>query len=174
LIVGAVVLAAGNSEEVGKYFSQFNGKTMIEGILDTLDAASIDERIIVLGGEIDKVVEVIRPKLGKFKIALNLTPELGDVSSFQTGLIVIQNVDAAFLVLGDAPIDSAQLVSMVNEMEQNTKALIISPIYNGKKGNLILFRKDLFGEIMSVASNQTIEDIINAHADKSVTVEASL
>jgi molybdenum cofactor cytidylyltransferase len=171
LIVGAVVLAAGNSEDVGKYFLQFNGKTVIEGILDTLEAASIDERIIVLGGEIDKVVEAIRTKLGKFKIALNLTPELGDVSSFQTGLIVIQNVDAAFLVLGDAPIDSAQLAEMITEMEQNTKALIVSPRYNGKKRNLILFRKDLFSEIMSFASDQTINDIINAHADKSVTVE---
>jgi molybdenum cofactor cytidylyltransferase len=172
LIVGSVVLAAGNNENVEKFLSQLNGKTVIERVLDSLETAPITEMIIVLGGEIDKVVEAIRPKLGKFKIALNLTPELGDVSSFQTGLIVIQNVDAAFLVLGDTLIDSAQFVSMIKVMEQKADALIISLVNKDKKGNLLLFRKDLFAEILSLASDQTIDKIINAHTDRLLTIEA--
>jgi molybdenum cofactor cytidylyltransferase len=172
LIVGSVVLAAGNTEYVEKYLSQLNGKTVIERVLDSVEAAPITEMIIVLGGEIDKVVEAIRPKLGKFKIALNLTPELGDVSSFQTGLIVIQNVETAFLVLGDTLIDSAQFASMIKVMEQKADALIISLVNKGKKGNLLLFRKDLFAEILSLASDQTIDDIINAHTDRLLTIEA--
>jgi len=173
LIVGAVVLATGNSENVQKYLLQFNGKTVIEGVLDTLEAAPIEERIIVLGGDIDEVVAVIRPKLGKFKIALNLTPELGIVSSFQTGLIVIQDVEAAFLVVCEEPIfDVEQFAAMIKVMEQNAEALIVSLVHDGKKGNLLLFRKALFSEILSVASDQTIDDIINSHADKLITVEA--
>jgi molybdenum cofactor cytidylyltransferase len=172
LIIGSVVLAAGNTENVEKYLSQLNGKTVIERLLDSLEAAPITEMIIVLGGEIDKVVEAIRPKLGKFKIALNLTPELGDVSSFQTGLIVIQNVEAALLVLGDTLIDSAQIASMIKVMEQKSDTLIIRLVNKGKKGNLLLFRKDLFAEILSLASDQTIYDIINAHIDRLFTIEA--
>jgi CTP:molybdopterin cytidylyltransferase MocA len=172
LIVGSVVLAAGNTENVDKFLSQLNGKTVIESVLDSLEAAPITEMIIVLGGEIDKVVEAIRPKLGKFKIALNLTPELGDVSSFQTGLIVIQNVDAAFLVFGDTLIDSAQFAAMIKVMEQKADAFIVSLINHRKKGTLLLFRKDLFAEILSLTSDQTIDDIINAHTDRLLTIEA--
>ncbi len=172
MIVGSVVLAVGNSENIEKYLSQSDGKTVIERVLDSLEGAPIDEQIIVLGGEIDKVVEVIRPKLGKFKIALNLTPELGDISSFQTGLIVIQNVEAAFLVPGENVIDSAQFSAMIKVMEQKADAFIVSSVDKGKRGKVLLFRKDLFAEILSIASNQTVDDIINAHTDKLFTVEA--
>ena len=168
------MLAAGKSAmEQNKLLVPFEGKTVIEGILEALEAAGINEQIVVLGGNIELVVDAIRPKLGKTKIALNLTPELGEASSFQTGLIVIQNLDAAFLVLGDQPIpDPNLLTTMVKTMEQNTEALIVSPIHNGKKGHPLLFRRELFAEILSLTGNQTIHDIVNDHLDRLVTVEA--
>jgi CTP:molybdopterin cytidylyltransferase MocA len=172
LIIGAVVLAAGNSENIRKYLLQVNGKTVIESVLDSLETVSMTERIIVLGGEIDEVAQAIKPKLGKFKIALNLTPELGVVSSFQTGLIVIQNVDAAFLVLGDEPIfDSAQFVEMIKVMESNDQALIVSTVHEGKKGDLLLFRKALFSEILSLTGDHTLLDVLKAHDGTLLTVE---
>jgi CTP:molybdopterin cytidylyltransferase MocA len=174
LIVGAVVLAAWDSENVRNYLLQFSGKTVIEGVLNALEAAPIAERIIVLGGEIDEVIEAIRPKLGKFEIALNLTPELGVVSSFKTGLNVIQNVEAAFLVLGDESIfDPAHFMEMIRVMERNSEVLIVRLVQDGKKGNLLLFRKALFSEILSLTTEQTILDVLKAHDDKLVNVEVS-
>ena len=94
LKVGAVVLATGKIQLLLK---PFQGKTTIISILEAFETAGINLQIVVLGSNIEPIVDAIRPKLDKTKIALNLTPEPDEASSFQAGLIVIQNLDAAFL-----------------------------------------------------------------------------
>jgi molybdenum cofactor cytidylyltransferase len=173
--VGAVVLAAGKSLRMGrnKLLLPLKDKTVIENILDSLEAASVREQIVVLGTEPQEVVETIKPRLSKVKIALNLSPELGMASSFKTGLIMINNVDAAFLVLGDqAILDPNLLTKMVKTMEDNPEELIVSPIHNGKKGHPLLFHRKLFGEILSLKDTQTLREVIHGHEDRLVTVEA--
>jgi molybdenum cofactor cytidylyltransferase len=173
--IGAVVLAAGKSERMGqnKQLLRLNGKTLLEGILDALSDAGINEQILVLGNDMVEVIDAIRPKLGKIKIALNVAPERGMASSVQTGIIVLSNVDAVFIAVGDQPIfNSGLLKRMVETLEINSETLIVSPIYNGKKGHPLLFRKSLLGELLGLRNNQTIRDVVHAHADKLVTVEA--
>lgn len=175
MIVGAVVLAAGKSERMGqnKLLLPLNGKPLIENVLNALSAADVAEQVIVLGHKLEEIVEVIKPRLGRVKIALNVDYEKGMVSSFQTGLIVLSKVDAAFLILSDQPIlDSALLKTMIQKMEKNEGTLIVNPIHNGKKGHPLLFRRQLFGEIMMLNETQTIRDVVHAHTDKLVTVEA--
>ena len=173
--IGAIVLADHKSELMKrqKQLIRLNGKTLLEIILDSLSDAGINDQVIVLGDNMADVIEVIRPKLGKIKIALNIAPEKGMASSVQTGIIVLSNIDAILIGLADQPIlDSELLKKMVGAMENNPDALIVSPIYDGKKGHPQLFRKNLLGELMSLKDNQTIQDIIHVHSDKLVTVEA--
>jgi molybdenum cofactor cytidylyltransferase len=163
LNVGAVVLATGKSDQL---LLPFQGKTTIASILDALETAGINVQIVVLGGNIEPIVDAIRPKLDKIKISLNLAPEQDTESSFQAGLIVIQSVDAAFLVSGDQPIhDPTLLTTMVKELEQNAEALIVSPIHNGERVYPLLFRREFFAEILSLTGNQIIHDIVNNHLD---------
>jgi len=170
LNVGAVVLAACKSEQL---LLPFRGKTTIVSILEALETAGISVQIVVLGGNFEPVVDAIRPKLGKTRIALNLAPEQDTISSFQAGLVVIQNLDAAFLVSGDQPIfDPNLLTTMVKTLEQNTETLIVSPIYNGERGHPLLFRRELFAEILSLTDNHTIDDIVNNHLRELITVKA--
>ena len=175
MIVGAVILAAGKSERMkqNKLLLILNNKTLIETVLDALSAAEINEQVVVLGYKLEEIVEVIKPRLGKVKIALNVDYEKGMTSSFQTGLIVISNVDAVFLVLGDQLVlDPNLLKKMVGIMETNPDAFIVCPMYKGKKGHPLLFRRHLFGEIKSLREDQTIRDVVHAHTDKLMTVEA--
>jgi molybdenum cofactor cytidylyltransferase len=174
LKVGAVILAAGKSEGMGQSrpLRDADGKTIIIDILDALDTSGVSVQVVVLGNNIDAVVEAIRPKLDKVKIALNLTPELGITSSFQTGLVVISGVDAAFLVPNDEAILKPKLiVTMIKKMEDTPGAIIVSPIQNGERGYPLLFRRDVFGEILSLQSLQHIKEILDAHIDKLATVE---
>ncbi len=175
--VGAVILAAGKSECMGqnKLLLRLNEKTIIETNLDALAAAGVNEQIVVLGFEPDEVIEAIRPRLGKVKIALDLAYEEGMTSSVQTGFIVLSNVDAAFLIQGDHPIlDPNLIIEMTKLMEDNKdEPLIVSPIHRGRKGNPLLFSKKLFGELLSLKTSQTIYDVVNAHIDKLLTFEAA-
>ena len=176
MIVGAVVLAAGKSERMGqnKLLLRLNGKTILENVLDTLTAANINEQVVVLGHKLEEIVEVIKPRLGKVKIALNVDYEKGMTSSFQTGLTVISNLDAVFLILGDQPmLDPKILTEMIQKMENSVGALIVSPIHNGKKGYPLLFSNQLFGEILTLKVDKTIRDIVHSHAGQLLLVDAS-
>ena len=150
-----------------------NGKPLIENVLDAVDAAGIQQQIVVLGTDLEQVAQLLRPKLGKVKIALNLAPDADMTSSFQTGLVVISNVEAAFLVLGDQPcIDPAFLKIMVQTMENNVDTLIVSPIHEGQRGHPLLFRRKLFAEILSLQPPLTIRDVVHAHVEGLVALEA--
>ncbi len=169
LNIGAVILAAGNSKDVEPMILPCNGKTALDGVIDSLEAANVKERVIVLGGEIDSVVDAIRPKLGKVKIALNVTPELGETSSFQTGLIVLQNLDAVLLVSGSERfVNPLTFASMIQALERNPTALIVSA--SVQTGNLALFRSPLFSEILSLNSSESVANFIQTHTEVLVTI----
>ena len=176
MFVGAVVLAAGKSERMGqnKLFLSLNGKTLLDGILDAVTAAGIVEQVIVLGHEAEVVIEAIKPRLQTLKIAVNEDYEQGMTSSFQKGLQMISNVDAAFLVLGDEPIlDPNVLKAMVQQMENSHgKALIVCPIHKGKKGHPLLFDRHCLQKYVNLKSPQTIRDIVHRHANSLLTIEA--
>ena len=176
MITGAVVLAAGKSERMGqsKLFLPFNGKTLIDSVLDAVSAAGVVEQVIVLGHKPELVIEAMKPRQRTLKIAVNEDYEQGMASSFQRGLQALAYVDAAFLVLGDEPLfDPNLLKTMVQLMEKSQgKALIVSPIHRGKKGHPLLFHRQLFTEILNLKSPQTIRDVVHRHADRLLTVEA--
>lgn len=175
MIIGAVVLASEKqkSTEQNRALQFLNGKTAIEKVLDTLETAQINPQVAVLGVDLEEVIAAIRSKLGKVKIALNLAPTRGNTPSFQTGLIVISNVEAAFMVLGDQPLDAAVLKALAKALEDNPEALIAQPIKEGKEGYPLLFRQPLFAQILGLLSTQTIEDVVNMHKDDVVKVDAS-
>jgi molybdenum cofactor cytidylyltransferase len=151
-----------------------NGRTLIDNILDALAEAGIDEQVVVLGYKPTELLETLGQRIEKVKVAINMDFELGMSSSFQKGLQHLKNVDAAFLVLGDEPIfDPKILLSLIEQMEQRRgKALIATPIFNGKKGHPLLFHSQLFAEILDLKSSQTIRDVVHSHADKLVKIDA--
>ncbi|MFH0897341.1 MAG: NTP transferase domain-containing protein, partial [Candidatus Bathyarchaeota archaeon] len=81
--------------------------------------------------------------------------------------------DAVLLVLGDQLIQGPKLINaMIKKMEENRgKALIVSPIYKGKKGHPILFSKELFDEIRGLKENEVIRDIIHKYGDMHQCIE---
>jgi len=175
MIVGAVVLAAGKSERMGqnKLLMSLNGKTLIDGIMDALTAAGVGKQVIVVGHDPGRMIEALKPKLQNACVVVNEDYEKGMASSFQRGLQELLFADAAFLILGDQPIlDPEFLRLMIRAMERNDNALIISPIHRGKKGHPLLFRKDLFHEMLSMKSHQTLRDVVHGCTDRVFEVGA--
>lgn len=167
--VTSVLLAAGKSERMGqnKLLLDLHGKKVIDHILDALQHSHVNEIVIVVGNKPEEIVDAVKSRENRARIVFNERFEEGMTSSFKAALKHIKNVDAALLVLGDQLIlDSVFINAMINEMEANLgKALIVSPIHNGKKGHPLLFSKELFNEILALKDNEVVRDVIHRHYD---------
>ena len=156
----AVVLAAGRSSRMGfnKLLLPFNGKTVLETTLDALKGVST----VVVTGHNPSELEAT---LAKYPVKVTHNPlyDEGMVTSFQAGLRLVDS-DSVFLVLGDQVGLTKNLLStMAQVMVDDEDALIVSPRYGERRGHPVLFRRKLFGEIMSLGPGESLRDVVERH-----------
>jgi molybdenum cofactor cytidylyltransferase len=131
----------------------------------------VEEVIIVLGHH----PEALKPLAEALSVdtVINIDYDRGMTSSFQLGLSKLRS-DTVFLVLGDQIGITSQLMKkMIYLMEKDSDALIISPVYKGKKGHPVLFRKPLLPEILDLDLSETIKDLVDTYEDAHRFVEGS-
>lgn len=169
-MVGAVILAAGESQRMGepKLLMKIGGKRMIERVIDSF-RATVDDLVVVLGYNPENLVPILK-QLG-VRWVINKNYREGMVSSFKAGLEELKSCDAVFLALGDQPsVDRDFLVKAIDAWRGGAK--IVSPVYKGKKGHPVLFDQTLFDEILSLQKREMIRDVIHRHESEHQLVEA--
>ncbi|HUV54307.1 MAG TPA: nucleotidyltransferase family protein [Candidatus Krumholzibacteriaceae bacterium] len=169
--VSAVVLAAGLSRRMGanKLLLKIGGKTVLEHILDRL----IDyETVVVTGHSPNKIMGVV----GRYDVKTVHNPdyEKGMTTSFQTGLRAIDS-DAAFMVLSDTFGFSGTLLRrMEDELRGHPEALLVSPVYKGRRGHPVLVRSPLFREFLELGSDETMKDVVDRHETEHRYIEGDV
>jgi len=63
---------------------------------------------------------------------------------------------------------------MTGKMTSDSGALIVSPVYEGRRGHPVFFRRALFKEIMDMATNETLRKIVERHEGAHRFVEGSV
>ncbi len=172
--VAAVVLAAGKSSRMGrnKLLLEVGGRTILDRILDAIEASTVEEAIVVLGHEPEAVRSIVEAH--GVSAVLNPEHEKGMTSSFQAGLRGV-TADAAFLVLGDQlGLDSALLDAMAELLESDTDAMIVSPVHNGRRGHPVLFREHLFQEMLGLGDDETVREVVLHHDREHKSVEGGM
>lgn len=172
--MAAVVLAAGKSERMGtnKLLLEVAGHTIIDRLLYVLDGSSVDEVFVVLGHR----PEVLRRfvEAHRAEVVFNPYYEEGMTSSVKAGLRRV-SADAAFLVLGDQlGLEAGLLDVMSATMVSDPTALIVSPVYKGRRGHPVLFRRTLFQEILDLNSDETLRDVVQRNEEAHRLVEGDL
>jgi molybdenum cofactor cytidylyltransferase len=160
----AIVLAAGKSSRMGsnKLLLRFDGKTVIEHILDRL----VNYETIVVTGHCPEDIEPIIKEYGA-RIVHNPYYEQGMTTSFQAGLRAIdEDVEAVFMVLSDTfGFKPSLLIEMELKMA-STVDLIVSPVYDGKRGHPVLIAYELFQEFLNLSGEETMKDVVLRHEDE--------
>lgn len=170
----AVVLAAGKSQRMGKnkLLLEFNGRTIIDSLLDALDVSRVDDIFVVLGHKPEQLID--RVEAHRAIPVINPDYEDGMTSSFKAGLRRVRG-DAAFLVLGDqVGLDTALLSKMEDTLMFDPHILIVSPVHEGRRGHPVLFRRALFPEILGLGLDKTLRDVVDGHEDAHRLVEGDL
>jgi molybdenum cofactor cytidylyltransferase len=161
----ALLLAAGESVRMGfpKSLLPWGGRPLLAHQLAALQRSRIDECIVVLGREADRLRGYVRPILRpgwKTRAVINPRPADGKSSSIRAGLAALSRPPEAILVVAvDQPIE-ARLVDALLATAEKEWAVprdgwpllrIVIPTFDGKRGHPVLFHGSLFPELLGVS-----------------------
>jgi molybdenum cofactor cytidylyltransferase len=165
-MISAILLAAGESNRMGqpKQLMPFGQSTILERTIDNLLNSAVSETIVVLGYRNEEIRQTISGK--PVKIAINPDYQKGMSASIIAGLKQIdKRARAVLLALGDQPfVDSQTINSLVEAFIANKKGIII-PVYQGRRGNPVIFAIKYKGELSNLKGDIGGRDIIKCHPD---------
>ncbi len=164
-LVGAIVLAAGKSERMGrpKPLLPCRGSTFLGAILESLAAARVSAVRVVLGFHAEQVRRA--SALPDGLVAINLEPERGMLSSVRTGLVALPSgLDGFLLWPVDHPLVAPASVETLIAAFERFGARVAIPVHAGRRGHPALFATPLAAELMAAPESEGARAVVRAHA----------
>ncbi len=171
-MISAIVLAAGKSIRMGfpKLLLQVRGKSLLQHVIDNALQSKVGEVIVVLGAGAAALRREI--KQGKVRVIENASYEEGLSTSLRAGLRAVSpQAQAALVLMGDQPLVSHTIIDALVDKYQESGSFIVAPVYNGQRGNPVLFDRSLIPELIGVIGDKGGREIIERHFDQLTIVE---
>ena len=178
--VAGVILAAGESSRMGrdKALLPLGEHNFLAHIVEAL-RNQVSPLLIVLGHHADEIEqrirEVIDPASDAIIILRNPNFQFGQLSSFQVALRHLETcpVDAALLALVDHPAITPEVTRMLLDRFAETRAPIVIPTCNGRRGHPVLFARNLFGELLAAPLEEGAKSVVRKHTSEVEFVETN-
>ena len=165
--ISGIILAAGLSTRMGepKQLLPFGNSTIIETVIDNLLGSKLNEVIVVVGHEAEKVRARIQHK--PVKIVFNPDYQKGMLTSAQYGVQSISaSADAFAMTLVDLPLITPDLVNIVIDTYVQTEAGIAVPSYNYRRGHPVIFDRRYAAEILALEGDSGgVRSLFQKYAD---------
>jgi molybdenum cofactor cytidylyltransferase len=173
-MISAIVIAAGESKRMGKtkQLLPWEGKILLQHVLDSIMGSEVGEVILVLGCEAERILERVNTQ--KIKVIINPDYPQGMITSIRYGLAAIgKGAEAFFIVLGDQPGISPQIYNqLIREFRRiYPSKRILLPTCQGKKGHPALFSIDFREEGSAIKGDVGFRQIILDHPQDILQIE---
>ena len=161
-MIAAIVLAAGASARMGRpklVLPMSDGRALVRVAVEQMLRASLDDVVVVLGGEADAV----REALAGLPIREVVNPRYaeGQSTSLRAGLDALRpETTAALVALGDQPLPDPGVIARLVEALRATGRPIAAPVYRDGRGNPVLFAASLFEELRAVAGDRGGREVV--------------
>lgn len=155
LRIAGVVLAAGDSSRMGrpKQTLPFRGKTILEAVVDTALASSLAKVVVVLGHHAAELSALLAGR--NADLVTNADYLKGQSTSTRLGLQAVQDdADAALFLLGDQPLVAPATIESLLDAYRQQPSPIIQPVFEGQRGNPVLFGRETYAHFASLADDQ--------------------
>lgn len=168
--VSAIILAAGLSARMGqnKLLLPYQGKPVIESVLEKILQAGFDEIILVTNNsEISKIGQS-----KDVKIIWNNDSHKGQSYSIKLGLKHAPVNNALMFFVGDQPLlDLRTIRSLLEVFQANRQTKIVVPVCQGKRGNPVIFPACYRDGLSNLTGDVGGKTIINHNLDEVIFVQ---
>ena len=165
-MLAAAILAAGESRRMGepKALIPVRGLTFVEHLFAATRHPRIGITRIVLGAH----AEEIRAKLKADPASIVVNPDWpkGQLSSIHAAIrsLPARMTEGLILCPVDHPLVSAQLIAeLIAQFDSSGKSIIL-PTYNGKRGHPVIFRAEMYDELLAASPEVGARQVVWAHA----------
>ncbi len=182
--VVAMCLAAGASMRMGspKQLLVWHGETILQRSLRALLMSEVEDVVVVLGANFDKIAQSIRtwPAPRPLTIVNNQRWEEGMASSLMCGLRHFvseenhesQNWSGVMVALGDMPfVETASINRLIAAHREYGPQSIVIPLYGGRRGHPVIFGRAYAEELLHLQGDRGASSVVRGHQDHVVLVD---
>jgi len=160
--------------ERNKLLLPVRGKTMVENIVDTVLSSNVDEAIVVLGHEAERVRNVLSDRPLQF--VQNPNYPQGMTSSIQCGVKATDpNTQGLMICLSDMPLiqidDLNHLLEHFYQSVRRNRQAIVIPIFQGQRGNPVIFSAYYQREILEHQEANGCKKILHRNSQQVLEIE---
>ena len=166
-MLAAVILSGGESRRMGsqKALLPYQGRPFLQHLLEITKHPKIGVRRVVLGAHAESIARAI--PLEAEEIVINAEWEKGQLSSIQAGLRSLPpNTDGVLLCPIDHPLVSGILVAELIEKFYSTRAPIVLPVYEGRRGHPVIFSAKVYDELLAASLDVGARAVVWAHQNE--------
>ena len=172
-MISAVVLAAGRAERMGeqKLFLPLGGKPVLQWVLESALASDLDE-IICVARDLGPVRRQINLADERLFWLVNYGADRGQSTSVIAGLWAANpESEGVMFLVGDQPLIRKELINSLIERFADNSSLIVAPKFNGEARNPVLFRRELFPDLLKLTGDRGGRALLEKHRRKTALVE---
>jgi len=172
-MISAVILAAGRAERMGeaKLFLPLGGKPVLQWVIESTLASDLDE-IVCVTRELESARRQIKLADERLFWLLNYAAHRGQSTSVIAGLWAVNpESDGVMFLVGDQPLIGKELINSLIEKFQESSALIVAPKFKDEARNPVLFRRELFPDLLKLTGDRGGRALLETHRKKTALVE---
>jgi len=166
-MVSAVVLATGRVESAEKQegLSLAPGQSALQRVLEEVLASKVREVVCVVS-DLAWVGRRITIENERLIWLLKYGADGGPNSSMIAGLWAIDpKSDGVLFLAGDQPFIRSELIDALIERFESGRALIVAPSFQGQPRSPLLFRRELFPDLLKITGDRSGCALLEKHRD---------
>ena len=163
--VAIIILAAGASSRMGqpKQLLEWDNQPLIRRVAQTALAAQAEAVYVVVGG----AGAAVTAALDNLPVQIVACPHYatGQSASLRAGIAALAtHTDAALIMLGDQPFVTTAIIDALISVWRESRAPIVAPTFDGRRGNPVLFDRSMFAELLTVQGDQGARTVLQSTA----------